>query len=297
MTQFSSALQTEIECIFQADLQRLVQQEAKLLHQRLDGTLRMEVVPTVLSEALRTENGKNSPNFPIIGFNGQAVRAAILLTLMRALRLDVFVETGTFRGDTCVLVAAQTDLPIHSCELNHRSQPVASALSELLKQRMQMSLMDSREFLREFFRETRFGRPFFYLDAHWEEDIPLLEELRIIFTSAAEYVIVIDDFRVPGDPGFGFDTYGAVPFDWDYIAPAFEGHRDQVSVFYPGYASSMETGAKRGFVMIASKALAPAIIDHVSPALLVPRPEPSAEYAGSEWGSPGEKPCPRLCDK
>jgi hypothetical protein len=59
---------------------------------------------------------------------------------------------------------------------------------------------------------------------------------------------VIDDFRVPGDPGFGFDTYGGVTFDWDYIAPAFEGHRDQVSGFYPGYASSMETGAKRGSV-------------------------------------------------
>jgi hypothetical protein len=49
---------------------------------------------------------------------------------------------------------------------------------------------------------------FFHLDAHWEGDLPLQEEIEIILGRFPNFLIMIDDFRVPGDSGYGFDDYG-----------------------------------------------------------------------------------------
>ena len=49
---------------------------------------------------------------------------------------------------------------------------------------------------------------FFYLDAHWRDALPLREELRIIATQHACAVVMVDDFKVEDDSGYGFDIYG-----------------------------------------------------------------------------------------
>jgi hypothetical protein len=48
----------------------------------------------------------------------------------------------------------------------------------------------------------------FYLDAHWNDDLPLEEELELIFSVHPHAVVMIDDFQVPDDPGYQFDEYG-----------------------------------------------------------------------------------------
>ncbi len=49
---------------------------------------------------------------------------------------------------------------------------------------------------------------FIYLDAHWEDDLPLAEELRIIAGAWRSAVVMIDDFQVSDDDGYGFDDFG-----------------------------------------------------------------------------------------
>jgi hypothetical protein len=49
---------------------------------------------------------------------------------------------------------------------------------------------------------------FFYLDAHWYDDV-LAEEFDLIAEHWARYVVMIDDFVVPHDPGYEYDTYAA----------------------------------------------------------------------------------------
>ena len=49
---------------------------------------------------------------------------------------------------------------------------------------------------------------FFYLDAHWNEDLPLAEELDTIFCRSSNPVVMIEDFQVPDDPDYGYDDYG-----------------------------------------------------------------------------------------
>jgi hypothetical protein len=49
---------------------------------------------------------------------------------------------------------------------------------------------------------------FFYLDAHWSEDLPLADETEFIIRNLNTFTIMIDDFEVPRDSGFAYNDYG-----------------------------------------------------------------------------------------
>jgi hypothetical protein len=250
----------EITASYYKHLQRQVQIQSSLFNKGLDNTLTNDLVPRDLGQLLEAKKEDQSM-FPIIGFNGQVVRAAILLKLMRLGPFDAFIETGTYMGETCLLVATQTNLPVISCDLAHRSQPFAVTVADVFGPRVQLSMLDSRSFLANVCGKGIYDCPFFYLDAHWESDIPLLGELRIILSNVLTFLIVIDDFKVPHDAGFGFDGYGNVNLDWEYIAPTIEESERRLRVFYPAYPSEMETGFRRGFVTITSERLPLSVVD------------------------------------
>jgi len=63
---------------------------------------------------------------------------------------------------------------------------------------------------------------------------------------------MIDDFEVPGDPGYGFDDYGpGKALTASYLAPAFREFEPAVA--YPSLPSSRESGRKRGCVVLFSR--------------------------------------------
>ena len=89
-------------------------------------------------------------------------------------------------------------------------------------------------------------RTLFYLDAHWEEHLPLRNELELISRKFNLWIAVIDDFNVPGDDGYGFDNYGAGQIlNMDYIRQC---KINNAAIFFPNVSSKWETGAKRGSV-------------------------------------------------
>ena len=82
-----------------------------------------------------------------------------------------------------------------------------------------------------------------YLDAHWGTDLPLAREMEIIQQRWPEALVVIDDFKVPHDSGYGFDEYGkGKSLDATYLANL----KKPLQIYYPALASSLETGARRG---------------------------------------------------
>jgi predicted O-methyltransferase YrrM len=181
-------------------------------------------------------------------FNGQGGRCRIFAELVEALRPDVILETGTYRGTTTEWIAA-FQLPVHSIE----SEPESFGFArERLKatDNVTLYLDDSRRCLRRLLEEVVPAEAgvLAYLDAHWEDDLPLREELQILFGARAGAAVMIDDFQVPDDPGYRYDRYGEVALTADFIRP--EIGRFGLTPLYPRLRGALETGARRGCVVL-----------------------------------------------
>lgn len=169
--------------------------------------------------------------------------------VLKKLEITTFVETGTFLGETTEEMA-RSGLDIFTVELDQRRRHF---LAEKLQHypRVHLTIGDSRDFLRALVSEPRcpLQRVLFYLDAHWNADLPLREEVEFIVKTWRRSVIVIDDFQVPGDGGYGYDSYpGVSELTPSYLSPL---QRYRLNSFWPQIPSGQETGACRGCAVLA----------------------------------------------
>ena len=170
-------------------------------------------------------------------------------------RYNSIVETGTFRGVTTEFMASNSPVCVYSIEANRRNYGFSRARLRRVRNVelycgdsvMHLALLLPRLLLR--------GSGFFYLDAHWDTHLPLLEELEGIFSKTLDVVVMIDDFQVPEDPGYRFDDYcQAGTLCLEYIAEIMEHY--EITAFFPRCPSSQENGALRGMVLLATGELA-----------------------------------------
>jgi predicted O-methyltransferase YrrM len=184
-------------------------------------------------------------------FNGQACRCLLFAALVERLRPVAIVETGTFLGTTTEWMAG-FQVPVITCENSAECFGFARARLRPLRN-VTITLGDSREFLRGLPQDKRFDASnatiLFYLDAHWNADLPLAAEIDIVFNSCPKAAVLMDDFEVPGDPGYDFDSYGPdLALNASYIDTAVRNHG--LETFYPSTPSSTETGMRRGCVVL-----------------------------------------------
>ena len=187
-----------------------------------------------------------------IGFNGQKIRKAIFNELCKTFSFEAIIETGTYTGNTSGYMAKQTALPLNTCESNR-------VLFALARKRLSgiegvdCYLMDSRDFLNTLANKNISNkRVFIYLDAHCHDDLPLKQEIETICKTWKEFVIMIDDFQVPGDKGYGYDSYaGNQTLSISNFLPVFL--QNGLTPFFPALSSGGETGAKRGSVILTRK--------------------------------------------
>jgi predicted O-methyltransferase YrrM len=191
-------------------------------------------------------------------FNGQLRRQAIFDQLVKRLEIVAIIETGTFRG-TSTAYMAKAGVPVFSCELHPRYFHYSSLRLAGIGN-IQLELADSRRFLRQIFDKKQLpaGPAFFYLDAHWEQDLPLWDEIELIFSRHPAPVIMVDDFRVPADSGFSYDDYGAGK--GLSVSDLRRAVSARPSMFFPNHASAHETGARRGCVVLAQGDIAHSIM-------------------------------------
>ena len=183
-------------------------------------------------------------------FNAQQMRQAIFTQMVDLMAPATIFETGTFRGTSTEFMARTApNAHLYSCELMVNFYRFSS---ERLRDVPNVTLvnLDSRSFLKRYV--PLFSRPdvpsLFYLDAHWdEEDLPLLQELQIVFAAAPRAVVMIDDFQVWDDNGYAFDDYGPTrTISLRYLAPlAPLGPH----YFFP-ITAAQETGVRRGSVVV-----------------------------------------------
>jgi len=129
--------------------------------------------------------------------------------IVRVMAPEYIFETGTFMGWTTeFLTSNYPSVDIKTAELNSDFLPVAGA--RLSKYGNIALHHESAElFLQKYlsYRDIS-GTCLFFLDAHWDHYWPLPDEIAIISKSQIPSVIIVDDFKVSGNPDFGYDEYG-----------------------------------------------------------------------------------------
>ena len=161
---------------------------------------------------------------PSTGFggplNGSPARLTAFGELNRRCSFDAIVETGTYRGESTVYFGA-TGCPVYSSEVNPRFLGYAR-MRLRFRSNVHILLGDSRQFLRRLIEDPNVPKDkvFFYLDAHWHDDLPLRDEVELIFRNWKRAIVMVDDFQVPDDLGYGFDDYGeGKRLTLEYLAP------------------------------------------------------------------------------
>lgn len=172
--------------------------------------------------------------------------------LIQGFAPQLIVETGTYRGMTTRFLAeAAPGVPILTVELSKRALGFARRnVRDLSSVRVEAG--DSRFLLRKLSAEPGIGqqRIFFYLDAHWGPDLPVVDELVSIFSAWQDAIVAIDDFEVPDDPGYGFDYYDAErALTLATVTPIVQ--RFDLTVFFPSLRADEESGKRRGAVVLA----------------------------------------------
>ncbi len=174
-------------------------------------------------------------------FNGQCARMAAIRSITSSFDPEIFLETGTFFGHTTELLA-ERGKPVHTAELKRTFALVARRRLRH-HTNVQVHRKPSLDVIR---RLPRGWRLFAYLDAHWwSDDPPLPHEVAALTEGWPDLTIVIDDFRVPGDPGYIYDTWGGRDLDEKLL-----NLPSAVKVAYPGVPSSEESGAVHGCVYL-----------------------------------------------
>lgn len=159
------------------------------------------------------------------------------------------IECGTFLGGTTMqlakMVPAVDTIEINDEYFRRASQNIIHAEGGNVMAWKGNSL----DILPKLLPSVIAEETMFFLDDHWYEQNPLIEQLEMF----AEWklkpaAILIHDFKVPGHPELGFDTYENIVYEWDWIAESVEKvyGKDGYAIEY----NSKANGAMRGVLWI-----------------------------------------------
>jgi len=155
--------------------------------------------------------------------------------------IKTFVETGTYKADGAIHIAAFVDR-VYSIEINKEffEESKANLIREGFAQAERRELIsfhakgskqitlfwgNSPEVIGQII-ESLEEPIIFYLDAHGMEYWPIKDEIRAI-KPRPNSLIIIHDFKVPGKP-FGYDIYHGVALDYDFV-------KDDLAYVNPNY--------------------------------------------------------------
>lgn len=188
-----------------------------------------------------------------MGFNDQVQRMKMMHELVKTVRPRLIIETGTYQGATTEWFAENSDARLITIESSEWFHAYAQYR---LSDRPQIELLfgDSVEVLRRLSNDPVLtGVPtLFYLDAHWNDYLPLADEIEVMMTKWQDFVAVIDDFEVDDDSGYTFDDYGPDKrLDKSLIPSRL---RADLVAYYPSASSESESSHKRGVIVLAPPA-------------------------------------------
>jgi len=212
----------------------------------------MSLVPASVKGSLRHARGLHSDFYPFgFAMNGQTARLEAVREIFYRCGIRSIIETGTFRGTTTEWLAG---FGVSVMTIESHAPTFEFAIRRLRRfENVSVRLGSSSDILREYLPSVGRATPtMIYLDAHWEGHLPLAEELAAICRCLDRFVIIVDDFEVPADPGYSFDDYGpGNALTADYLESS-AGR--SLARFYPSVPSKEETGNRRGWIVLTGDA-------------------------------------------
>lgn len=148
-------------------------------------------------------------------FNSDRYVQSEIRNLINIFNITNVVETGTYIGNTS-LFFSKCGCSVDTIEINEEYYKLAL---ENLKdcKNITCHLGDSKKLLPNILESLPNKLSLFYLDAHWQDDWPLLDELQLIGKYFKDNcIIVIDDFLVP-NRNLQYDVYKNIKNDINYI--------------------------------------------------------------------------------
>lgn len=172
----------------------------------------------------------NKQKLKELAFNADIYAEKEVDHLLKYTKTKIGIETGTSFGSTTTYLSDVLE-KVYSIEVNEESYIKAKETLKDVKN-IKLYLGSSERVLEKIFNEKKEltnENIFFYLDAHWEDYWPLLDELDVISKYCKDKAIIcIDDFQIPNRM-FGFDSYKNQPLNFEYI-------KDKLDKIYPkGY--------------------------------------------------------------
>lgn len=144
----------------------------------------------------------------MVAFHNDKILQKMINDIIKNLNVTSFVETGTYGGDSTEYIAIQhPNIPVFTCEINPTF--FKNNIKKLGRFPNVTSVLESSEkFVENIISNNKLGDlPFFFLDAHWYDFWPLIDEIKSI-SSLPKFIIVPDDFAVPNSPQFANSSGG-----------------------------------------------------------------------------------------
>jgi hypothetical protein len=185
-------------------------------------------------------------------FNGQARRMSVIWQISRVFKPTVGIETGTFLGSSTPYLSSMVERDIYTIEIDKNTFLLAKERFEKNNHQKNIKLIlgDSVHQIDNILSDLNANsdRVIAYLDAHWYDAIPTTDEIQSLINWGGSWVAIIDDFKIPNDPGYKFDSYGEIEIGKD-ILPA----EPDLCLYIPNVSSALETGRRKGTGYICMK--------------------------------------------
>jgi len=177
--------------------------------------------------------------------NGQKNRLRTAFLLSEILAPTHAIETGGYLGTTTQYLSSMAREKTFSIEINEQFIQIARKRlrDEITNGVIEFVHGDSSDELPKILDGLNplNTRVFAYLDAHWLDYFPLHKEISSLLNWGGLFVAIVDDFRIPDDSGYGYDSYPTSDIDISHI-PKF----GSFTVWVPLDDSILESGARRG---------------------------------------------------
>lgn len=176
------------------------------------------------------------------GYEGDTFIHGELKSLIDKHGVKVIVETGTYHGFT-TLRLSEFGLKTLTVECDRNNYDIAI---KNIAGKAYIHFGDSVKFLNHVVKTIE-QTSLFYLDAHWGNVCPLLQELKELETLKNKPVIAIHDFKTD-NPDHGYDSYNGQEFTYEWIKPSLDNIYGEGQYKY--HYNKEADGAKRGVIYI-----------------------------------------------